>query len=131
MRKEGQRRIYCQSRMELIHFAQRWKCSLNNHGFVFCDMHVYIKREWSGQRNMELMTKVLEAHWQYSLGRILWLFTSRFVSQFVIGQFIVSALPSSDTKGMLAIEGEHKNISTWYNILNSWLNHTNFSKCND
>ncbi len=47
-------------------------------------------------------------------------------SQFVIGRLACSVSPPSDAKGILAIENEHKNISTWYKFLNSGLNHTNF-----
>ncbi len=35
---------------------------------------------------------------------------------FMIGQLGCSVLPPYDVKGMLAIESEHKNISTWYNL---------------
>ncbi len=49
-------------------------------------------------------------------------------SRFVIGQFGCSGLPLSDAKGKPAIENEHKNIRY---TLNSGLNHTTLSNCDD
>ncbi len=47
------------------------------------------------------------------------------IQWFVIGQFGSSSVLPPDTKGKLAIESEHQNISTWYNFIkNSLLNHT-------
>ena len=34
-------------------------------------------------------------------------------------------------RGRPAIESERKNISTWYNFLNSWSNHTKLLDCDD
>ncbi len=49
----------------------------------------------------------------------------------VIGQFSCSVLTTSDAKGMLAIKSDRKNISMWYNFLNSGLNHTKLLNCDD
>ncbi len=77
--------------------------------------------------------------WQQTVLKLCWfawsdfitVYVTFFVSQLVIGQFDCSVLPPSDIKRMLSIESDCKNISTWYNFLNSGLNHTKLSNCND